>query len=383
MVSAGFIAYVIAPASTLPLFAAAFGVDKPTASAAISAVFLAWAVFQIPAGFVLDRSDNRRLVAAGTAGFVLAGLAGLLDVSYGTFLLTRVASGGAIALVFVGSVNVLNRVLPADRRALGVSLFIASPPLGVAVGQFSGPLIAGPFGWRAPLLVYTLVALVGLGVFLVALRRPVGAADRVTPAQFVAALRNGPVLLVSAASFCTYVVWTFLNTWMPTYGTEVLGIDLAAAGAAAALVPLAGIVARPAGGWLSARIGGRLVPVIVASFLATTVLLVLLSRAPAPTAFAILLALTGGAVNLSVGLYLVYVHGLADAATQGTSLAVLATVSQVGNLVAPVAGGWFIDRFSWTAGFGFAAALAVAGLVAVTLVPITARRSGRGAPPYA
>ncbi len=189
------------------------------------------------------------------------------------------------------------------------------------------------------------------------------------------------MLLVSAASFSTYAVWTFLNTWMPTYGTEVIGIDLAAAGAATALVPLAGIVARPGGGWLSERLDGRLVPVIVASFLSSMVLLVLLSRAPAPGVFAALLALTGAAVNLSVGLYLVYVNVLADAATQGTSLSVVATVSQVGNLVAPVLGGWLIARFSWAAGFGFAAGLALVGLVAIVLVPATARRVTPRPPP--
>ncbi len=44
LLTAGFTAYVLAPASTLPLFAGAFGIDKPAASASISAVFLAWAL---------------------------------------------------------------------------------------------------------------------------------------------------------------------------------------------------------------------------------------------------------------------------------------------------------------------------------------------------
>lgn len=222
-----------------------------------------------------------------------------------------------------------------------------------------------------------LVALVGAIVFVGLRRRPVTPADRVTGRKFVAALRNPAVLLVSLAGFCTYAVWTYLNTWMPTYGTEVLGIDLAAAGAATALVPLAGIISRPGGGWLSDRIGGRIVPVIAVSFLATSLLLALLSSAPSPTAFAVLLALTGGAVNLSVGLYLVYVTVLAGPATQGTSLSVLLTASQVGNLVAPVLGGWLIARVSWTAGFGFAVGLALAGLVAIAVVPSVVAHEGQ------
>ena len=167
---------------------------------------------------------------------------------------------------------------------------------------------------------------------------------------------------------------------MPTYGPDVLGIELAAAGAATALVPLAGIVSRPGGGRLSERLGGRLQPVIVTSFIASILLLYLISVAPSPTAFAALLALTGGAVNLAVGLYLVYVNTLADAATQGTSLSVLFTFSQVGNLVAPVAGGWLIAELSWTAGFGFAVALAIVGLATILVAPAASSRSSEDLP---
>ena len=103
-------------------------------------------------------------------------------------------------------------------------------------------------------------------------------------------------------------------------------------------------------------------------------LVVGLSLAQSPLAFAGLLALSGAAVNLPVGLYFVYIDRLTDAATAGTSLAVLATFSQVGNLVAPFGGGWLIDSISWGAAFGFAATLAVAGIITITLDVRMARR---------
>lgn len=371
LLSAGLIAYAIAPASILPLFMDAFAIDKPAASASISAFFLTWAVLQLPGGYVLDRYDNRRLVYAGTIVFVLSSTGGLLAPSYSAFLVTRLACGASMVFVFVGSVNILSRVLPESRRALGLSIFIASPPFGIAIAQFAGPLIAIPYGWQAAILVYTLLAVIGFLVVLALLRQPIQATSRITVRQFVLTLRNPSVLLVSTASLCTYTVWTFLVTWMPTYGNEVLGIDLAAAGAATALVPLAGIVARPSGGWLADRLQGRLRPVIGASFVTSIPLLLGLSVAPTPVAFAVLLALTGAAVNLGVGLYLVYVNRLSQEATRGTSLSVLVTVSNIGNLSAPVLGGLIIVQFSWATGFGFAAGLALTGLVSILLVPFT------------
>lgn len=82
LLSAGFIAYAIAPASVLPLFMDSFVIGKPTASASISAVFLTWALLQIPGGYLLDRYDTRYLVFLGAGVFVLASVAGILAQSY-------------------------------------------------------------------------------------------------------------------------------------------------------------------------------------------------------------------------------------------------------------------------------------------------------------
>ncbi|WP_396611007.1 MFS transporter [Haloferax sp. S1W] len=371
LLTAGFIAYVIAPASVFPLFMDTFSIGKAAASASISFVFLTWALLQVPGGYLLDRVDNRYLVYIGAVVFVLTAVAGVLVQSYQLFLVTRLISGASVVFIFVGSINVLNQLLPEVRQARGIGIFLASPPFGLVIAQYSTPRIAAQFSWHAAILVYTLVALVGLLITVALLRQPIKGDERVTGRQFVAALRNPSVLLLSTASFCTYAVWTFLNTWMPTYGTEVLGIELAAAGAATALVPLAGIVSRPGGGWLSEQLGGRLKPVILASFSTSVLLLYLLSNAPSSTVFAILLALTGGAINLSVGLYFVYVNNLAAASTSGTSLSVLQTFSQLGNLVAPVAGGWLIAQVSWTAGFGFAVSLAIVGIATILIVRTT------------
>lgn len=76
LLTAGFIAHAIAPASLLPLFVAAFPIDRATAGASISAVFLTWALLQIPGGFVVDRAENRRVVALASGGFLLAAVAG-------------------------------------------------------------------------------------------------------------------------------------------------------------------------------------------------------------------------------------------------------------------------------------------------------------------
>ena len=81
LVATGFNAYLFAPASIMPPFTAAFGIDKAAAGLAISVVFLGWAVCQIPSGFLMDRYDNRRLVWAGVVVFLGAAAAGHFETT--------------------------------------------------------------------------------------------------------------------------------------------------------------------------------------------------------------------------------------------------------------------------------------------------------------
>lgn len=370
LVSVGFNAYLLSPASLLPLLTGEFSIDKPTAGLAISVAYLSWVLLQLPGGLLLDRHDNRRLVYAAVAVFVVAAAAGAAVDSYQAFLATRLLGGSTAVFIWTGNANIVNRSFPADVRALGTSAFVASAPVGLAIAQFAGPHIAAAWGWRAVLVVYPLVTLVGLPLFVLALREPVGNESRLSMAAFLRTLREPAILAVSLASAFAYALFLFLNSWMPTYATEVLSADLAAAGAAAALIPLAGIVARPGGGWLSDRLGRRR-PVVLLSFVLALPVVGGLALAGALPAFAAALLLAGFASQLGIGVVYVYSRELAGTGAGGTSLALVTAASVVGALLSPVVGGWIVERLSWTAAFGFAAALAVAGALSVLAAPRT------------
>lgn len=368
LVSTGFNAYLFAPASVVPLLVGEFGIGKPTAGLAISATFLAWVLLQLPGGLLMDRYDNRLLVWAGAAVLFVAAALGTVAPSYETFLLTRFLAGGSALFLWTTCANVVDRSFPASSRAVGTGIFIASAPAGVALAQFAGPQIAAGFGWRATLLVYPTVTAVGLPLLYALLGEPVRNESRLGLSTFLAALRNPTILLVSVSSFCAYSLFVFFNSWMPTYGTDVVSLDLATAGAMTALVPAMGLLARPGGGWISDRIGGRRRPVLVTTFLLVLPALVGVTLVSSALGFAAALVLAGVGSQLGTGVFYVYVGELSAEETRGTGLAVLTTLSISGALTAPVLTGWLIERFSWDAAFGFGFLLAVVGVVAVLLV---------------
>jgi predicted MFS family arabinose efflux permease len=369
LLSTGFNAYLFAPASVVPLLVAEFGIDKPAAGLAISAVFLGWVLLQLPGGLLMDRYDNRLLVGGGVIVLFLTALGGFLAPDYRAFLTTRLLGGTAAVFLWTANAGIVDRAFPESSRAVGTGVFIASAPAGVGLAQLGGPLVADAFGWRATLLAYPLVTLLGLPVFYTLLREPVRNESRLAPSAFLAALRDRTVLLVSASSFCAYSLFVFFNSWLPTYGTDVVGLDLATAGALTALVPGMGLLARPGGGWLSDRIGRRRRPVLVGTFLLVLPALVGVTQVSSLAGYAAVLVLAGVGSQLGTGVFYVFVGELSDPETRGTGLAVLTTLSIAGALTAPVVTGWLIDRLSWDAAFGFGIAAAVVGIVTVALVP--------------
>ncbi|WP_435195654.1 MFS transporter [Natronomonas sp. EA1] len=369
LMATGFNAYTFAPASIMPPFTAAFGIDKPTAGLAISVVFLAWVCFQLPSGFLMDRYDNRRLVWAGTGVFTAAAVAGLFTTTYPAFLATRFVAGVTAVFLWTANANIVGQSFPVDRRAVGTSLFVTSAPAGVTLAQAAGPALEPLVGWQGVVAGYAAVAVCGLPLFVWALDGPVRNESALSLAGFRRALGDRRVLAIALSSFCAYSLFVLFNSWMPTYATEVVGVDAGAAGALAALLPAMGLFARPGGGWLSDRLGGRRRPVIVGAFLLVVPALVIAVLATSVVGFAVALVLAGIGSQLGTGVFYVYVEEVSGAGSGGTSLAVLMTLSIGGSLLAPVATGFVIQSVSWAAAFGLGGLLAVGGVLAISRVP--------------
>ena len=365
LIATGFNAYLFAPASIMPPFVAAFGIDKTAAGVAISIVFLAWGVFQIPGGFVMDRYDNRILVLMGVGVFLAAAASALVAPTYRMFLVTRFVGGAAAVFLWTANVNIVSQSMPPARRALGTSLFVTSAPAGITLAQALGPPLETVLGWRGVVAVYAVVTVCGLPPFVWALTEPIRNDTALSLSGFVTALRDTRVLAISLSSFCAYSLFVLFNSWMPTYATEVIGVGIGTAGALAALLPAMGIVARPGGGWLSDRIGGRRRPVIVAAFVLVVPALVGAGLATSVVGFAAALLVAGVGSQLGTGVFYVYVDEVAAADSGGTSLAVLMTLSIAGSLAAPVTVGWLVEMVSWSAAFVFGGLLTVGGIAAV------------------
>ncbi|NEU58298.1 MFS transporter [Halorussus sp. MSC15.2] len=368
-------AYEIAPASILPLVRESLGVGPTLAGWLVSVMYLTAVVASVPVGVALDRVSVRKAVAAAAVALLVAGSWGWVAATAGAYwwlFASRILGGFAYVVFWNAGANVVGQAVGPDVRATAVGVFTASAPVGFALGQFGSPLLADLFGWPATLPIFTAIAVVGVAVFLLATRGRSLAVETGAPsrAEVRDLLANRAAWTLYALSFLAFSLYLFLNSWLPSYLTDRLGVSLALSGLLTALFPAVGVVSRTGGGVISDRLfGGERRPVVLLAFVAA---------APAVTGFVVvsrvgpaiaLLLVAGFAVQLTIGLLYTYVAEVVAPTVRSTAISMLTSVGLFGAFAAPIAGGAIIDRVGYRPAFLLAGVVAVVGVALAWYAP--------------
>jgi ACS family glucarate transporter-like MFS transporter len=247
-----------------------------------SAFFFAYALAQVPAGWLGDRWGPRGLLTACVLAWSLfTGVTALAD-GLVVLLAARLLFGLAQAGAYPIAARINSLWIPFDRRALTSSIITLGGRAGGAMAlpatAYLMPLLGG---WRP---VFWYFALLGVGWALVfwrgfrdrpALHPACNAAEvqliegglpaeatsphgTVRDFPLVAACRSLGLWMQCLSQFTTNIPWVFLITWMPTYFMEVYGAGEEETGLLAGVPLVAGMVGCLLGGWATDRLTRRL-----------------------------------------------------------------------------------------------------------------------------
>ncbi len=114
---------------------------------------IAFAAMAIPAGWLVDRVNRRRLLSVSLALWSVFTLIGGLVTSYLSLLATRIAIGGTESVAAPTCLSIITDLFPPHQRATAVSIFYASIYIGTGIAFLGGGLIAATYGWRAVLII--------------------------------------------------------------------------------------------------------------------------------------------------------------------------------------------------------------------------------------
>ncbi|MGQ0776221.1 MAG: MFS transporter [Pseudonocardiales bacterium] len=366
---------------------------RSAVGALVTATFAVACVASLVAGRVVDVSGPRRGMA-GLAGLVLAGLlAAALAPGYGWLLGALAVTGLALALANPATNLLVAARVPGPKRGLAIGVKQSGVPLSAFAAGLALPPVAAAAGWRAGMAVAAVLPVV---LLIVVWRSVPRDAPRQVPelgdSADVEVERRGVFTSTSALVTSTLAPWpaglmgfslllgiglAAVNTYLPLYASQQLGLSDAAAGSVLASFGVAGLVARVV--WT--RLADRLVDVTMAlRWLSLTA-----------AAATVLLALAAGSGTWLVWAGAIGVGATATAANAVSMLAVLRRGGATGHAsalvslgffggfaVGPTASGLLADHAGWGFTWLVVAAVFVAAAAASALLSSSARR---GVPP--
>lgn len=282
----------IAEIAKLDAFKTELDLSDHQTGAILSAFFFAYALAQVPAGWLSDRFGARRMLPTYIVLWsVCTALTGLAT-GFAMLIVARLVFGLAQAGCYPTAGSLIRRWTPLPMRGTASSIVSFGGRLGGAIAPLlTAWLLKDYLGWRWVLVLY------GSSGFLVAIlfwnnirERPeehpkcddlerelieAGNTDsepkgppRFPP--FMLLVKSRTMWMMCALQFGINVGWVFLVTWLPTYLKEVKNVDAKVGGLMSTIVLIAGIVGMLCGGrltdWATRRLGarwGRSLPMVV------------------------------------------------------------------------------------------------------------------------
>jgi sugar phosphate permease len=375
-----------------PQISKEFGFDKITMGVIFSAFVWAYALFQVPGGWLSDRFGARGVLTGVVAYWSIMTAATAAAFSGASFILIRFLFGIGEAGAFPGATRAMQLWYPRRERGLVQGVTHSASRLGAAIAPPIVVLIMSELGWRPVFYICGAVGLLWSLWWALSYRNlpeehhlvnqaeleairgrgPNGEInpppmEKQTNVPWGTLVRSGNMWAIMFAYFTyVYCLWIFLS-WLPSYLIEFRHFTLIKVGLFASLPLLAGVVGDTVGGvatdWLlkstgSAKIGRR--AVAITGLLGCAVCIV--PAALTENAYVAVYCLTASMF------FLEFTIGPSWAVPMDTGGKYSGTVSGMMNMagnfggaISPIVFGALVQVGSWEAPFIVAAALLVVG----------------------
>ena len=375
-----------------PVISKEFGFDKITMGAIFSAFVWAYALFQVPGGWLGDRLGPRRILTAIVTYWSVMTAATAMAGSAVSFIVVRFLFGIGEAGAFPVATRAMQLWYPREERGFVQGITHSASRAGAAIAPPIVVAIMSTLGWQWVFYICGAVGLVWAAWWYFSYRdlpeyhpmvnqielqrirgldqagninQPTTEAKASVP---WATLLRSPNMWAIMCAYFTYVycLWIFLS-WLPSYLVEFRHFTLIKVGIFASLPLLAGVIGDTVGGlatdWLLKRTGSAKLArrtVAIVGMLGCCVFIV--PAALTEDAYTAVYCLTAAlfflectigpswAVPMDVG-----------GKYSGTVSGMMNMAGNIGGALSPLVFGFLVQYGNWQAPFIVAASLLVLG----------------------
>ena len=342
-----------------------FGRSLADLSGVLSVFAFVGVIGSMAAGALAQRLGDRRVLVAGLVILGLASLAGAAAPGYAWLLATRIVEGLGFLMFVVAAPAALNRLTPPDRRSIVFGFWGTFMGIGIALSMLLGPLLGS---WQGLWLFDSALALImAIWVGWRIPAAPAMAGTRTDAGQDVRRVPGSRPIWLLAAAFGVYNLQFFaMMSFLPNFLMQRVGLSMAQAGAASAVIMLANAAGNVLGGFSLQR-GTGPARLMGLGYLAGGLLGVLAFLPATPGPAVLLLCVAFGAVaGVLPATFLASVARSAPAPQlTPMSLGLVMQGNYLGQVIAPMQAGALLAVFGWAAIGAQIGMAALAGLVLV------------------
>ena len=376
-----------------PAISQEFGFDKITMGAIFSAFVWAYALFQVPGGWLNDRFGARTVLTAIVTYWSMMTAATAAATSGLSFVIVRFLFGVGEAGAFPGATRAMQLWYPRQERGLIQGLTHSASRLGAAIAPPIVVLIITTLGWRSVFYICGAVGFVWAAWWYFSYRnlpeehglvneaelrqiRGVDEHGNINPPVLERSAANVPwaILLRSPnmwAIMCAYFTYVYclyiFLTWLPSYLVEARHFTLLKVGFLASLPLFAGVIGDTVGGlatdWLLKRTGNTKLArrsVAIVGLLGCAVFIV--PAALTENAYTAVYCLTGAMFFLECTIGPSWAVPMdAGGKYSGTVSGMMNMAGNFGGAMSPLVFGFLAYYGNWEAPFVVAAVLLVIG----------------------
>jgi MFS family permease len=354
-----------------------FQLDDTQMGFLFSAFFWSYALFQIVAGWLVDRYDVKWVYAIGFLVWSVATAAMGVLSSFWVFFALRLLLGIGESVAYPATSRLLAANYAEGQRGFANALIDAGTKIGPALSTLLGGLVVAQFGWRSLFLFLGIGSLLWLIPWLwlvpsekrAAKESGVATPPRESGVAWWVLLRRREVWVTSLGMFCLGYVWYFLVSWLPAYLVEGRGFSKEEMAVFGSLPFWAMAVTSLLGGWCSDRwIRGGGTPTqvrktfLVTGFLLCALFMVAAVRATEAGRCVAFLTAACAALGFYSSNVWAVTQTLAGTAAAGRWTGMQNCVGNLGGVVSPIVTGMIVTRTgSFTLAFTTSAAMLLLG----------------------
>lgn len=395
-----FLVYAVASADranlgmALPFMRKEFAMSNTEAGALSSLFLFAYALAQIPSGFVYSRFGVHKIFSFAMVATSLA--TGLIGTAGSVFAIKiyRFILGLAEGPLPLGITSTINNWFPPKEKGTATGIFLSAVKFGPVIVPPLCAWILVAYGWREIFYVFAFPGVVLSVVWYILVKnkpsesshcsmaecqyiesgvRPIEAnqndllpkkpynlvwLDKLVRAKKIIPLANSEEIFHSwdiwgaaLGYFFMVAIVNVLLTWIPTYLMTVKHFDIIKIGIVAAAPWTGAVAGNLVGGWISDNLlNKRRKPNMMLTAFTTIFMMYSLINSPNnPYILSALLFLVGFMLNLGYSAYMVYPMALTTKKSFPIACSVVNMSGQLGGAAAPLITGMLLDHYSWDA----------------------------------